>query len=107
MADTPTPHDLQRQVDQLTVVVNRDRDELRTELRDGFADLKVAISGLDFVSKEVHALAQARLEQEIKALERMVVSQGKELSTLRRLIISSLVTILVAGGGAIALDLPV
>lgn len=88
--DTPTPFELAREIAALEKVVERDRKELRDDLRDGFARVENAIAGLNFVPREVYELAMQRLDQEMEQLK-------SEVSQLRRVFVGGFLVVIAAG----------
>jgi hypothetical protein len=68
MADTPTAHELARDIARLEDRQATDRVELRKDIQDGFTEIKLAIAGLDFVSRDVYAADMRRLEGEVEDL---------------------------------------
>ena len=97
MPETPTNNDLQRQVDQLQAVVDRDRNEMRKEMRDGFSRVEAAIGSLNFVPREVYELATSKLDGEMRMLDRKVGDLASEVSTLRKVFIGSFLALIAAG----------
>jgi hypothetical protein len=78
MSDIPTPHELARDIARLEAIVERDRDELRGDLRDGFARIEGLIAGLSFVPREVHDLAMRSLHDDMAQLRDDVTATRRQ-----------------------------
>jgi hypothetical protein len=91
MADTPTAHELARDIARLEDRQSADRVELRKDIQDGFTEIKLAIAGLDFVSRDVYAADMRRLDKEISDLR-------KQVQTAMRTFIGGFLVVLAVAG---------
>jgi hypothetical protein len=84
----PTPSELARDLAQLEARVTRERQELLTELRQGFADVRRAIEAQadQRISRDVYEADQRRMDSEMSNLR-------EEIGKIRRLVIVSPVAV--------------
>jgi hypothetical protein len=84
----PTPSELARDLAQLEARVTRERQELLTELRQGFADVRRAIEAQadQRISRDVYEADQRRMDSEMSNVR-------EEIGKIRRLVIVSPVAV--------------
>jgi len=89
MMPDPSPSELARDLAQLEARVTRERQELLTELRQGFADVRRAIEAQSEqrISRDVYEADQRRLDSDIANIR-------EEVSKIRRLVIVSPVAVI-------------
>jgi exonuclease VII large subunit len=85
----PSPSELARDLAQLEARVTRERQELLTELRQGFADVRRAIEqqSENRISRDVYEADQRRLDHEMGNLR-------DEIGKIRKLVIVSPVAVI-------------
>jgi len=85
----PSPSELARDLAQLEARVTRERQELLTELRQGFADVRRAIEqqSENRISRDVYEADQRRLDHEMGNLR-------DEVGKIRKLVIVSPVAVI-------------
>ena len=85
----PTAQELERRLETDRERLARERQEMRQEMQDGFTELKMLISQLDVVSREVFQESQQRQDAEANRLE-------SELTWIRRVMVLGFLATLVA-----------
>lgn len=87
-----TTAELARGLAQLEDRIERERSEMLTEVRNGFAQLNAAITAQssERITKDVYTADQKRFELELKRVHH-------ELSVLRRVVIGSFLVVIAVG----------
>ena len=88
-----TTSELARNLAQLEDRIDRERTEMLTEVRNGFAQLNAAITAQssERITKDVYTADQKRFELELKRVHH-------EIAVLRRIVIGSFLAVVAVGG---------